>query len=220
MGLGREGRLALALLSVLCGPAYAQEPDGAAQPAQIDRNGTLILIRSTLIALQQANETGNYTVLRDLGAPGFAQANNAARLGDIFADLRAKDIDLAGILVLDPQLTLLPQIDKGGLLRMAGFFPSVPIQINFDLAYAPVNGRWRPFGVSVRLGSASPVAPNPPQAAAPPVKPRTKAQAPKIETVKVKRKPHPAKPSEPLQLSGPETAPKAETEPRPETEAK
>ena len=29
----------------------------------------LILIRATLIALNQANVTGNYTVLRDLGAP-------------------------------------------------------------------------------------------------------------------------------------------------------
>jgi hypothetical protein len=51
----------------------------APQPAQIDRNGVLILIRSTILALDQANKTGNYTVLRDLGAPGF-QANTAARL--------------------------------------------------------------------------------------------------------------------------------------------
>jgi hypothetical protein len=49
----------------------------APQPAQIDRNGVLILIRSTILALDQANKTGNYTVLRDLGAPGF-QANTAA----------------------------------------------------------------------------------------------------------------------------------------------
>jgi hypothetical protein len=49
-------------------------------PAQINRNGVLTLVRSALIALQQANETGNYTVLRDLGAPGFEEANTAARL--------------------------------------------------------------------------------------------------------------------------------------------
>ena len=43
----------------------------AAKPAQIDRNGVLMLIRSSLLALDHANKTGNYTVLRDIGAPGF-----------------------------------------------------------------------------------------------------------------------------------------------------
>src|SRR5215469_3527050 len=33
--------------------------------------GVLILIRSTLLALAHANATGNYTVLRDLGAPSY-----------------------------------------------------------------------------------------------------------------------------------------------------
>src|SRR4051794_25886770 len=35
----------------------------AAKPANIDRNGVLMLIRSTLLALDHANKTGNYTVL-------------------------------------------------------------------------------------------------------------------------------------------------------------
>src|ERR1700681_4964454 len=117
-----------------------------AQPksAQIDRNGVLILIRSALIALDQGNKTGNYTVLRDLGAPGF-QANTAARLAEIFVALRRDNIDLSGVAVLDPQLTLLPQVEPNGMLRMAGFFPSVPTQVNFELIYAPVNGQWRLF---------------------------------------------------------------------------
>ena len=49
----------------------------APKPADIDRNGVLILVRSAILALDQANKTGNYTVLRDLGAPGF-QTNSAA----------------------------------------------------------------------------------------------------------------------------------------------
>ena len=42
----------------------------------------LILVRTTLLALDQANKTGNYTVLRDLAAPGF-QVDTAARLAEI-----------------------------------------------------------------------------------------------------------------------------------------
>ena len=162
------GAVVAAIASV--GPAQAQHKptaqaaQAAPKPAQIDRNGALILIRSALIALDQGNKTGNYTVLRDLGAPGF-QSNTAARLAEIFATQRRDNIDLSGVVVLEPQLTLLPQVEANGMLHMAGFFPSVPIQVNFDLVFAPVNGQWRLFGISVNFGQAAPTAPNPPASA-------------------------------------------------------
>jgi hypothetical protein len=49
---------------------------------------------------------------------------------------------------------------------MAGFFPSVPNQVNFDLLFAPVNGQWRLFGISVSIGQSGPAAPEPPSAPA------------------------------------------------------
>jgi hypothetical protein len=154
-------------------PAPKQQPQQqppAPKPAQIDRNGVLILIRSALLALDQANKTGNYTVLRDLGAPDF-QANSAAQLAEIFAQQRRDNVDLSGVAVIDPQLTLLPQIEANGMMRMAGFFPSVPTQVNFELLYAPVGGRWRLFGLSVSFGQAAPA---PPQPAAAPAQPQGK----------------------------------------------
>jgi hypothetical protein len=166
--------LAVAAATVIC-PADAQapgsgKPQAPAQsptPAQIDRNGVIILIRSALIALDQANKTGNYTVLRDLGAPGF-QVNTDARLAEIFATQRKDNLDLSAVLVLEPQLTVLPQIEANGMMRMAGFFPSAPTQVNFELLYAPVNRQWRLFAIAVTLGQATPVppaAPEPPRPA-------------------------------------------------------
>jgi hypothetical protein len=148
-------------LAVVASASHAQTPAQTPKPAQIDRNGVLILVRSALLALDQANKTGNYTVLRDIGAPGF-QSNTAARLGEIFAKLRNDNLDLSGVAVIDPQLNLLPQIEANGLMHMAGFFPSVPTQVNFDLSFAPVNGQWRLFGISVGVGSSAPAAPEPP----------------------------------------------------------
>ena len=147
--------------AAVTGVALAQE---GPKPAQIDRNGVLILIRETLLALDQANKTGNYTVLRDLGAPAF-QANNAARLAEIFASERRDNLDLSGVAVLEPQLSLLPQIEANGLLHMSGVFPSAPEQVNFDVAYAPVNGQWKLFGISVGLAHTGPSAPPAPPAA-------------------------------------------------------
>jgi hypothetical protein len=176
----------------------------APTPALIDRNGVLILIRSTLLALDQANKTGNYTVLRDLGSPAF-QTNTAARLAEIFASQRKDNIDLSGVVVLDPQLVLLPQIEANGMMHMAGFFPSVPTQVNFEMAFAPVDRQWRLFGVSVSFGQAAPVAPpaaeakeKAPQAQATPPSTTAKAQpappkgnAPQAAASKT---PEPAKP--------------------------
>lgn len=171
---GRVGA-ALVVLVFSWGVALAQpQPTPNAKPANIDRNGVLMLIRSSLLALDQANKTGNYTVLRDLGAPGFQAANTAARLSEIFASQRNDKLDLSGVAVIDPQLSVLPEIAPNGMMRMAGFFPSVPSQVNFELLFAPVDGQWRLFGLSVNVAQSAPVAPAPPSVAKnqlPPKKP-------------------------------------------------
>lgn len=146
----------IALVSILsCSAAHGER---AQTPANIDKNGVLILVKSTLIALDQSNKTGNYTVLRDLGSSGF-KTNTAARLGQIFAN--QSQLDLSGVIVIDPQLTTLPQIESNGMMRIAGYFPSVPRQINFEMLFAPENGEWRIFGLGVSESRSGPKAPNP-----------------------------------------------------------
>jgi len=177
--------LSLSFAAPQASPAAAQEAKktqraakptgpGGPKPANIDRNGILILVRYALLAVDQANKTGNYTVLRDLGAPGI-QANTSAQLAEIFSSQRKQGIDLAGVAVLEPQLTLLPQIEPNGMLHMAGFFPSVPLRLNFELLFAPADHQWNLFGISVDLGNNSPQAPDSPQTPAPAAAPETPA---------------------------------------------
>jgi hypothetical protein len=117
-----------------------------------------MLIRTSLIALNQANITGNYSVLRDLAAPSFSEANNPARLAELFANLRARNIDLEPILVVDPKVAE-PYINERGMLRIKGIFPTAPEQVNFELAFQPVGEQWRLFGILVTTSVA--VAKNP-----------------------------------------------------------
>lgn len=163
-----------------------------------------MMVRSTLLALDHGNKTGNYTVLRDLGAPGF-QSNTAARLAEIFAGQRRDNVDLSGVAVIDPQLNVLPQIEANGMMRMAGFFPSVPTQVNFDLIYAPVAGQWRLFGISVNLGSSAPVPPAPPPA---PAKTEGRTEA-KNGPASAARAAPPAKQTPPQPAAPPPPAPAA-----------
>lgn len=169
--------LGVAGLCAMPSPAQAQttkkveraaKQPAVPRPANIDKNGIIILLKSALIALDQANKSGNYTVLRDLGSMNF-QANTAARLAEVFASHRQQQLDMAGIVILEPQLTLLPQIEPNGMLHTRGFFPSAPKQLEFELLWEPVNRQWRLFGISVNLSDGSPEAPDMPRVEAPTV---------------------------------------------------
>lgn len=108
-----------------------------------------LLIRTTVIAVNQANKTGNYSVLRDLAAPGFQSVNNPAQLAEIFSDLRKKNLDLSPVLFYQPKFTSRPMLLPNGMLRVSGLFPSRPQQVTFDLIFEQVQGDWRLYGVSI-----------------------------------------------------------------------
>jgi len=40
------------------------------------------------------------------------------------------------------------------MVDWGGYFPGQPAQINFELLYQAVNGRWRLFGIAVQPGTA------------------------------------------------------------------
>ena len=172
--------MALALL-LCCGDdgAMAQQktPAPAAAPAQpslpVSLEQALYLIRSTLLTLNDANRTGNYTVLRDLAAPDFQARNTAADLGLNFLDLRRRNFDLYGAALLAPQFTDAPALDQRGMLRLAGYFPTQPQQIKFDLTFQTVAGQWRLFAIAIATPDAASAQP---QAQTAPSKPAAPAQ--------------------------------------------
>ena len=186
-GIGRRCAGVCAVMLALAGTAVAQPQPAspAPRPAPIDRNGVLILLRTTLLALDDANKTGNYTAFRDLAAPRFSAVNNAAKLGDIVAADRPEELDLSGVAVLDPQLTVLPEIDQNGMLRHRRKKTGHAKQVNFELLYQPITGQWRLFGISVKVGPSGPVAPAPP--ASPPVEPPRAAGPAQRKSTTVKR---------------------------------
>jgi hypothetical protein len=142
-----------ALIAGSAVPALAQQrpaaqPTGPAAGAP-DSSTVLKLVWSAMAAVDHANQTGNYSVLRDLGAPSFQANNNAATLAGVFTALRAQRTDLGNALVVTPNFEFAPAIVNGGLLRIRGSFPLRPNPIGFDLLYQNVSGQWRLFGIAV-----------------------------------------------------------------------
>jgi hypothetical protein len=179
---------AMTIIAWLAASGYSvaqPQPDGAKKPETSEvvlpgAESIVILIRTTLLSLNDAMRTGNYTVLRDLAAPSFRDANTAGRLYQIFSELTAKHIDLTMVALLAPQLSQMPSIDQNKRLRITGYFAGSPVQLNFDLMFEPVNGQWRLFGLSVipapsASANVSAAAPSPPPATPPSPAPKSKS---------------------------------------------
>jgi hypothetical protein len=151
--------LALGLIAALpLAPAAAKKdtPQTTAQPMAQQQavvpapEAMIIMIRSSLLALSQANQTNNYAVLNALGSDSFRTTNTPARLGELFASFRSNNIDLAPVTLVNPILSQQPII-ANGKLRMVGYFPTQPMQVNFDLQYEPTSAGWKLFGIAVNL---------------------------------------------------------------------
>lgn len=134
----------------------AQQPQPA-RPAQLpapsatpvpDPLTVLKLLWGTMAAVDQANRTGNYSVLRDLGSASFQAGSNPTTLAAAFAPLRAQSIDLGDTLLATPIWTQPPAV-QAGQLRMSGSFPIRTAPVLFEAAFL-WEGGWRLHGLAVR----------------------------------------------------------------------
>ncbi|KAI93762.1 hypothetical protein T281_14725 [Rhodomicrobium udaipurense JA643] len=131
-------------------PAPQKTPAQAGQAKMtIDTLEIVILIKSTIMALQHANQTGNYSVLRDLGSPVFRERFDQAQLTAIFTNLRNRGVSLNPALVLTPNLVRQPELTPQNQLRLVGDFPTKPLQIQYDLLFLKVGNVWRIEGIMV-----------------------------------------------------------------------
>ncbi len=154
------GALALAIPFLACvetASAQAQSelvvPEKA-DPKKVSGPEISMLIRTIMVAVHQANATGNYTVLRDLGAQSFRNINSPVRLGTIFAGVRESGLNLGQTVLFDPKLMKKPVIDQNGLLILEGYFPTKPYNVVFKLAFRFEDRDWRLF--SIALGAQPP----------------------------------------------------------------
>jgi hypothetical protein len=137
-----------------------------------------MLIRTTMIALDQANATGNYTVLRDLGASIMRASNTDADLAELFAQFRKSRMSMAPTVLIDPILDQKPELSTNGVLHLVGHFPTTPQEVIFDMTFAYELGGWRiaVLSVGTRLATGQAIAPAGNVApAAPPAKPKPKS---------------------------------------------
>lgn len=151
----RFSGLAVLVMSawLTAGPALAQPAAPARPAAQAPVTpspiAVLAMVRSTLLAIDHGNRTGNYTVLRDLAGPQFREGNSAARLAQIFGPVVLQGVDLLAVAVAEPAYSQPPRIDDKGMLHVVGVFRIPPRAVSFEILFEPVGGQWRLFAVGL-----------------------------------------------------------------------
>lgn len=146
--------LAALVMFVPCEAALGQAPSTTVtttSPAP-DQLTSLKMLWSAMAAIDHANRTGNYSVLRDLGTSAFQARNNPTNLAAIFTGLREQKVDLSATLVVTPTWDIQPTLIQPGTLRMRGIFPLRPAAIEFDLLFSWEEG-WRLEGIAVQAQS-------------------------------------------------------------------
>ena len=159
--------LVLAAAALPLAPAAAQQTvrqpvvQGAAQPQPTVQPPPSIrptpnqlelskLLWSTIAAVDHANQSGNYSVLRDISTQTFQINFNPARLTEIFAGIRGLNMDLSNALLVPPTYYEAPQMISNDVFRVRGVFQLRPISIGFDVYYQWEQGRWKLFGIDLQ----------------------------------------------------------------------
>lgn len=139
---------------VLTGGATAQTTSPSQNRPAIstenDQRFIFTLVKTALVAVNQGNLTGNYTVLRDLGNNQFRQKNTSADLGGIFANFRQTKLDFGVIVEYTPVFYQLPTISEKNTVRATGYFPTTPV-IEFDIVFQLENNRYAINSISVAV---------------------------------------------------------------------
>jgi len=144
---------ASAALAGLLALFLAIQPAAAQMPSELQRE---ILIKSTLITFNDANITGNYTVMHARLDKRFSSSVTVERLKDAFKSFTQNSIDFDSIVALKPTLTEEPKIDDRNALLLRGYFDARPTRIatnpsriSFVLDYFLSDGEWKLIRINV-----------------------------------------------------------------------
>jgi hypothetical protein len=128
-------------------PTVQPPPSIRPTPSQLELSK---MIWSIFAAVDHANRSGNYSVLRDISAQGFQVTNNAARLAEIFAGLRNSNIDLTDAFLVPPTYYEAPRMIQENVFQVKGIFQLRPTAIGFDMYFMWEQGRWKLFGIDIQ----------------------------------------------------------------------
>lgn len=134
--------MSLSLLSVISlSPAYAVD-----LPTDDEQD---VLVRTTLMTFNDANMTGNYSVLLAKSSKQFREQMTAEKLTAAFESFRSKKLFFEGIVTDDYESQQKAKLDSEGALVLAGAFKNDDVQVKYKLRFAQDGDAWKVIGIDV-----------------------------------------------------------------------
>jgi hypothetical protein len=112
-----------------------------------------VMVKTTLLTLNDANLTGNYDVMHAKMAKAFREKFGSDTLEQAFRTFAGKHIDI--IAATPPVTTQEARIDRNGALMLRGYFDTTPSRLNYALDYAISEGEWKLIAIDVKVKESS-----------------------------------------------------------------
>jgi hypothetical protein len=138
-----------AFLSIALGMALAFAAPALGGPLPND-NEQEILVKATLMTFNDANLTGNYSVLYDKASKVFRSQVTSEKLSEAFKVFRSNKINIESIVADEIDSSKAPKIDDNGILLLQGRFKDDEKKIRFDLKFVLEDGAWKILGLNVK----------------------------------------------------------------------
>jgi len=132
---------------LLAVPAYAET---ALPTEQVQEK----MIKTSLLTFNDANLTGNYTVLHARLAKPFREQFSPDKFKQAFKSFADQKLDLSPI-VLKPAVATTPsKIDERGALILRGYFDTAPSRVTYELDFIPSETEWKLLKINVNVKAA------------------------------------------------------------------
>lgn len=108
-----------------------------------------VLVRTTLMTFNDANITGNYSVLLAKASKQFREQMTVEKLTAAFESFRSKKLFFEGIITDDYESQQKAKLDSEGALVLAGEFKNDDVQLKYKLRFAQDSDAWKVIGIDV-----------------------------------------------------------------------
>lgn len=137
----------LVLGAIVCGSALAQT---AMLPTPKVEE---VMVKTTLLTLNDANLTGNYDVLFAKMAKPFRDRFSPETLKQAFKSFAGHHLDVIAAMPIVPAGKA--EIGSRGELMLRGYFDTTPSRLTYQLDFAVSEGEWKPVTIDVKVKGPS-----------------------------------------------------------------
>jgi hypothetical protein len=112
------------------------------------------LLAESLLGFNQGVRAKDFTTFYARLSDVFKTQTSPEDLRETFQVFIDKDVDIAAIENVKPQVAPAPAVNDQGVLVVAGHYPTQPAQVRFELKYVHESAGWKLLGLSVGVGKA------------------------------------------------------------------